>query len=74
MAWTSEVPPGPGEDEKQGCLHAYFRFARARLGPEEGLRWALFIGTAAGFWAALHFGLATRTLKAGLARAQGEIA
>jgi MFS family permease len=44
----------------------------AHLGPEEGLRWALFIGTAVGFWAALHFGLATRTLKAGLARAQGE--
>src|SRR5688500_9395181 len=38
---------------------------------DQGLRFAMIIGTAVGFWAALHFYLATRTLRADLARAQG---
>ena len=36
-----------------------------------GLRAALMIVTALGFWAALHFCLATRTLRSDLDRAQG---
>lgn len=36
-----------------------------------GLRASLILTTALGFWAALHFHLATRTLKADLARVQG---
>ncbi|CAN7538733.1 MFS transporter [Phenylobacterium sp. LjRoot219] len=38
-----------------------------------GLRAALILTTALGFWAALHFWLATRTLKADLARVQGPV-
>jgi MFS family permease len=38
---------------------------------DQGLRYAMIIGTAVGFWAALHFYLATRTLRADLDRAQG---
>lgn len=37
---------------------------------DQGLRLALIGGTAVGFWAALHFYLASRTLKADLARAE----
>jgi MFS family permease len=41
---------------------------------DEGLRYAMILGAAVGFWAALHFYLATRTLKADLDRAQGAAA
>jgi predicted MFS family arabinose efflux permease len=37
---------------------------------DQGLRIAMIAGTAVGFWAALHFYLASRTLKADLARAE----
>jgi MFS family permease len=37
----------------------------------DGLRFALIVTTLAGFWAALHFVLATRTLEKDLARAAG---
>jgi hypothetical protein len=41
---------------------------------DQGLRLALIGGTAVGFWAALHFYLASRTLKADLARAEAAAA